>query len=89
MSVSSTLLSFIELLFTLIHTAQVCPDSAKVQLNLGILERRYSNWQAALAHFNRARQIEPGYCEPTYWFGLSLVNEGRNLSGGVQVIFAS
>ena len=50
---------------------QVCPDSAKVRLNNGILSRRYENWTAAIAHFRRAEEIEPGYCEPTYWIGIT------------------
>ena len=64
---------------------QVCGNSAKVQLNSGILERRYQNWEAALRHFERARAIEPGYCEPDYWVGLTLVNQGRDIEGGIQV----
>ncbi len=43
--------------------AQVCPDSAKVRLNMGILERRYGRWPDSLRHFERAREIEPG-CAP-------------------------
>ncbi len=64
---------------------QVCGNSAKVQLNSGILERRYQNWEAALRHFERARAIEPGYCEPDYWVGLTLVNQGRDIERGIQV----
>ena len=57
---------------------QVCPDSAKVQLNNGILARRTADWGAALAHFRRAKEIEPTYCEPDYWAGLSLLNANRS-----------
>ncbi|KAK9815977.1 hypothetical protein WJX74_001822 [Apatococcus lobatus] len=63
---------------------KVCPDSAKVQLNLGILERRHLNWRAALKNFRRAQVIEPGYCDPTYWIGLTLINEGRNTQTGIE-----
>ena len=56
---------------------QVCPDSAKVQMNNGILQRRHADWGAALAHFERAKAIEPGYCEPTFWRGLTLINANR------------
>eukprot|EP00798_Chlamydomonas_sp_ICE-L_P005877 gene5877-19013_t len=59
--------------------AQVCPDSAKVQLNSGILQRRKNNYPAALNHFERAREVEPGYCEPTYWDGLALQRWGQIL----------
>ena len=45
------------------HAVQVCPDSAKVRLNMGILERRYGRWADSLRHFERAREIEPG-CGP-------------------------
>ncbi|KAK9831331.1 hypothetical protein WJX81_003095 [Elliptochloris bilobata] len=55
---------------------KVCPDSAKVRLNMGILERRYGRWAESLRHFERARMIEPGFCEPVYWHGLTLVNHG-------------
>lgn len=30
---------------------KVCPDSAKVQQNCGVLQRRYSSFKAAMAHF--------------------------------------
>ena len=50
---------------------RVCPDSAKVRLNNGILARRYEDWTGAIAHFRRAEEIEPGYCEPTYWIGIT------------------
>jgi hypothetical protein len=56
---------------------RVCPDSAKVQLNSGILARRRRQFDDALAHFERAQEIEPGYCEPAYWAGATLVNLGR------------
>jgi hypothetical protein len=58
---------------------QVCPDSAKVQLNNGILARRTADWGAALAHFERAKQIEPTYCEPDFWSGLTLLNANRSV----------
>lgn len=56
---------------------QVCPDSAKVALNSGILARRYRAFDAALGHFQHARSLEPGYCEPGYWMGNTLVNLGQ------------
>ncbi|GFR39826.1 hypothetical protein Agub_g319, partial [Astrephomene gubernaculifera] len=63
---------------TLFESAgKVCPDSAKVQLNLGILQRRRGQQRAALGHFRRAREIEAGYCEPGYWIGVSLVSPKR------------
>lgn len=55
----------------------MCPDSAKVQLNNGILQRRDGDWDAAMAHFERAQEIEPGYCEPDFWRGLTLINSNR------------
>ncbi|GLI69944.1 hypothetical protein VaNZ11_014682, partial [Volvox africanus] len=65
--------------------ARVCPTSAKVQLNLGILQRRRGDQGAALSHFRRARSIEPGYCEPDYWIGISLVNSGDPRSGVAEL----
>ncbi len=59
----------------------MCGDSAKVQLNNGVLQRRKSNWNAALAHFEKARQLEPGYCEPGYWIGVTEVNHGEGVGG--------
>ena len=56
-----------------ISAMRVCPDSAKVRLNNGILSRRSQDWPGALAHFRRAVEIEPGYCDPQYWIGLTLV----------------
>lgn len=54
--------------------ARVCGRSAKVQLNTGILERRYQRWGAAEVHFRTAQEIDPTYCEPTYHIGLTLVS---------------
>ena len=55
----------------------VCPDSAKVLLNSGILARRHLDWPLALQRFNRALEVEPvQYCEPWYWLGLTLINSG-------------
>jgi len=63
---------------------QVCGNSAKVQLNSGILMRRQRRWEDALRHFLRARQIEPDYCEPAYWIGVTLAAQGV-ASAAVQV----
>ena len=65
-----------------------CPDSAKVRLNMGILSRRYSDWDGALLHFRRAQEIEPGYCEPTYWIGATLINSNQ-LPQGLQKLEAA
>lgn len=62
----------------------VCSRSAKVQVNLGILNRRKFNWVGALEHFRAARALEPTYCEPTYWHGLTLINQGQAMEAGVR-----
>ena len=67
---------------------QVCGNSAKVQLNMGILERRYQNWDEALHHFTRARSIEPTYCETRYWIGITLAAQ-QNLPQAIPVITIS
>ncbi|KXZ44203.1 hypothetical protein GPECTOR_71g564 [Gonium pectorale] len=59
----------------------VCASSAKVQLNLGILQRRRGDQRAALGHFRAARAIEPSYCDPGYWIGVSLINAGDPQAG--------
>lgn len=64
---------------------QVCLNSAKVRLNSGILERRHSNWRKALDHFRSARQIDDTYCEPSYWIGATLLQEGRHIKQALQV----
>ncbi|KAF6265952.1 hypothetical protein COO60DRAFT_771390 [Scenedesmus sp. NREL 46B-D3] len=64
-----------------IAAQQVCPNSAKVQQNSGVLQRRYSNFTAAMKHFKRAQKIEPGYCEPSYWIALTRINQGEVLAG--------
>lgn len=35
-----------------------------------------------LRHFRLARELEPGYCEPAYWIGITLVNMGRSPGRG-------
>lgn len=54
-------------------------NSGKVRLNSGILERRHSRWGKALHHFRMARQIDDTYCEPDYWIGATLLQQGNNL----------
>jgi tetratricopeptide (TPR) repeat protein len=55
----------------------VCPDSAKVLLNSGILARRAQDWPLALQRFTRALEVEPvQYCEPWYWLGVTHINSG-------------
>ncbi|CAL8469470.1 g9011 [Coccomyxa elongata] len=64
---------------------KVCPNSAKVQLNMGITERRYYNWNAALEHFEAAYALStPGFCEPLYWLGVTRINAGHDISHGAQ-----
>lgn len=60
---------------------RVCPNSAKVQQNCGVLQRRYANFSGAMQHFKRAQEIEPGYCEPSYWIALTRINQGEVLPG--------
>jgi len=64
---------------------QVCMNSGKVRLNSGILERRHSNWDEALHHFRRAREIDDTYCEPDYWIGASLLQQGKHVQLGLMV----
>lgn len=61
---------------------QVCGRSAKVQLNSGILARRYGKLAWARDHFEAARALEPGYCEPSYWLGITALNMGGCSMGG-------
>eukprot|EP00951_Prasinocladus_malaysianus_P048819 scaffold662783_cov47-Prasinocladus_malaysianus.AAC.1 len=46
--------------------------------------RRKFSWQRALDHFQMARTIEPGYCEPDYWYGLTLINQGQHMDLGIK-----
>eukprot|EP00002_Diphylleia_rotans_P034898 TRINITY_DN7544_c0_g1_i1.p1 TRINITY_DN7544_c0_g1~~TRINITY_DN7544_c0_g1_i1.p1 ORF type:complete len:726 (-),score=116.74 TRINITY_DN7544_c0_g1_i1:145-2322(-) len=55
----------------------VCPDSVKVRLNNGILQRRYSDWDAAFAEFNKALEIMPSFCDPYHWIALTHINAGE------------
>ena len=66
---------------------EVCPDSAKVQLNMGILARRRRDYPLAATRFRRARAIEPGYCEPTYWLALTALNQAGVDMVHVELVF--
>ena len=69
-----------------IPDAQVCPEGAKVRLNMGITERRYRNWDAALGHYLRARELAgDGFCEPDYWIGVTRINQGDEVALGAEV----
>lgn len=60
-----------------LHALQVCPTSAKVQENVGVLERRRRDWPKALNHFQLARAIDPDLCEIDHWMGLTHINAVR------------
>jgi hypothetical protein len=57
---------------------RVCPRSAKALLNAGVLARRKGEGEGeeALRFFARAQAIDPTYCEPSYWIGLTLAERG-------------
>lgn len=67
---------------------QVCWKSAKVQLNSGVLMRRHEKWEEALQHFRLARALEPSYCEPAYWIGITLLQQRTHLKLALQVCLA-
>jgi len=70
------------------HTSgmQVCPNGAKVRLNMGITERRYKNWNAALEHYLKAKELAGvGFCEPDYWIGVTRINQGIDIGRGAEV----
>ncbi|KAM9953792.1 hypothetical protein ACTFIR_008886 [Dictyostelium discoideum] len=54
---------------------KVCPNSAKVQYNVGILYRRTKEWDKSINHFNRAKEILPDYCDVDYFYALTLINK--------------
>ena len=55
-----------------------------MQQNLGIVARRRLDWTRALEHFDLARTIEPGYCEPSYYHALTLFNQGIEVERGIR-----
>ena len=61
-----------EALFT--QALRDCGASAKVHHNNGMLQRRLEDYAAAEKHFTRAQEIEPEYCEPSYYIGLGRIN---------------
>lgn len=56
------------------HALGVCPTSAKVQENVGVIERRHKNWSKAIEHFEQARVIDAELCEIDHWLGLTYLN---------------
>ncbi|BDA47605.1 probable protein O-mannosyl-transferase TMTC4 [Coccomyxa sp. Obi] len=69
---------------------QVCPNGAKNHLNMGIVERRYRNWAAALHHFQQAQRLSSAsFCEPLYWIGTTRIHSGRDVALGAQELEAS
>lgn len=63
----------------------VCPRSAKVQLNMGILCRRRGNYTQALLHLEEALAIDPTYCDAHHWIGATLVNLGE-VDRGIELL---
>ncbi len=64
----------------------MCPKGAKNHLNMGIVERRYRNWGAALHHFQQAHRLSAAsFCEPLYWIGTTRIHSGHDVALGAQV----
>jgi hypothetical protein len=56
---------------------EVCPDSAKVHFNLGILRTQQRIWHRAAHHFKRVLEIEPNYCEVNYRRALMYLGQNQ------------
>jgi tetratricopeptide (TPR) repeat protein len=56
---------------------EVCPQSAKVHENVGVLYRRKMDFKTALKHFHKAQKIEPVFCDIDHWLGLTYMNMGE------------
>lgn len=56
---------------------KVCPDSAKIHFNLGILRTQQKQWAKSKNHFRRVLEIEPNYCEVNYRRALMYI--GQNM----------
>lgn len=69
----------------MLSALDVCPNSAKVQSNVGVIWRRYQEWDKALSHFHLSQEIEPTYCDADHWIGLTYVNRG-NVTTGIQYL---
>jgi tetratricopeptide (TPR) repeat protein len=63
----------------------VCPDSAKVHFNTGIMCRRYKDWSQSIYHFKRAKEIEPRYCDVDYEMGVSYWSDGK-VNDGIDMM---
>jgi len=50
---------------------RICPRSAKVQSQLGILAENEGRYRDAVRHSSLAQEIEPTYCDPTYNIALA------------------
>ena len=60
---------------------RVCPDSAKVHFNLGILRTQQKRWSESFNHFRRTLQIEPNYCEVNYRRALMYIGQNKYQQG--------
>ena len=62
---------------------KTCPDSVKVLQNLGILHRREQRLPEAQKLFERAFEVDPGFCDVWYWLGVNRINLG-DVFGGIR-----
>lgn len=72
---------------------QVCPNSAKVHFNLGILRTQQKTWHKSAFHFRRVLEIEPNYCEVNYRRALMYLGQNQyhlgvaDLHAGLDCIY--
>jgi len=66
-----------------------CGNSAKVQLNTGILYRRRKQYDSSITCFQKALEIDPSYCENHYQLAMTYmarsINSNSEIDGRVIV----
>lgn len=63
---------------------KVCPNSAKVHHNQGIMAMDQKDWTKAKFHFKRVREIEPRHCETDLQHGLMAWEDKKDPNEAVK-----
>eukprot|EP01132_Coremiostelium_polycephalum_P008048 gene8048-9899_t len=64
----------------------VCPNSAKLHFQGGLMYKRNQDWNQSRIHFKTAKKIYPDYCEVDFNIGISNINKDGDYNEAISYL---
>lgn len=68
-----------------LKSIQICPNSAKLQLQVAKLWLNKGHFQVAKGHLERSRAIDPDFCDVGYQYALLEVFHNNNINRAIEI----